>query len=147
MIKKLLAASALALFAASVFAGNNWHVDFEKAKNLAKEENKNILLDFTGSDWCGWCIKLDEEVFDKTAFKDYAKENLVLVEIDFPRSKEQSAETKAQNERLLQQFGVRGFPTIVILNSQGQKIAETGYRPGGAANYVAHLKNLISSKS
>ena len=73
---------------ATAFAGDGWLTDFEAAKAKAKAENKPMLLDFTGSDWCGWCVKLDKEVFSKAAFKDYADAELVLVEIDFPRNKE-----------------------------------------------------------
>src|SRR5687767_6717334 len=94
------------------FAATGWDDDYEKALAKAKAENKMVLLDFTGSDWCGWCIKLDKEVFSKKEFKDYAKENLVLVEVDFPQGKNQSKKLKEQNAKLKQEFGVRGFPTI-----------------------------------
>jgi thioredoxin-related protein len=118
--------------------------DFELAQTKAKEENKSLLLDFTGSDWCGWCIKLKDEVFSKSAFKDYAKESLVLVELDFPRNKKQSAEVKKQNEALAQKFGVRGFPTLILLSPEGELIGKTGYRQGGAEAYVEHLKEIAS---
>ena len=77
-----------------------WELNFEQAQARAKAENKPMLLDFTGSDWCGWCIRLDKEVFSQTEFKAYAAESLVLVELDFPRGKAQSAEIKAQNKAL-----------------------------------------------
>src|SRR5882672_6835374 len=75
-----------------------WLTDAKKAQEQAKAEKKLVLLDFTGSDWCGWCIRLNKEVFSKPEFQDYAAKNLVLVEVDFPRSKTQSAELKAQND-------------------------------------------------
>ena len=125
-------------------AGESWMTDFKAAKIKAKAENKNLLLDFTGSDWCGWCIKLDEEVFSEPAFKDYAKDHLVLVELDFPRGKQQSAELKAQNEGLAQQYGVRGFPSILILSADGELIKQTGYQAGGAEAYVEHIKSIIA---
>jgi len=125
-------------------ASEGWMTDFELAQTKAKEENKSLLLDFTGSDWCGWCIKLKDEVFSKSAFKDYAKESLVLVELDFPRNKKQSAEVKKQNEALAQKFGVRGFPTLILLSPEGELIGKTGYRQGGAEAYVEHLKEIAS---
>jgi len=125
-------------------ASDGWMTDFELAQTKAKEENKSLLLDFTGSDWCGWCIKLKDEVFSKSAFKDYAKESLVLVELDFPRNKKQSAEVKKQNEALAQKFGVRGFPTLILLSPEGELIGKTGYRQGGAEAYVEHLKEIAS---
>lgn len=127
-------------------ADGAWMSDFDAAKAKSKAENKPMLVDFTGSDWCGWCIKLDKEVFSKAAFKDYASENLILVEIDFPRRKEQSAELKAQNEALAEQYGIRGFPTILLMDSDGKVIERTGYRRGGPEKYVEHLKGILAGK-
>ena len=121
-----------------------WMTDFEAAKVKAKAENKPMLLDFTGSDWCGWCIKLDKEVFGEAAFKDYAAAELVLVELDFPEGKGQSAELKAQNEALAKQYGVRGFPTILLLSPDGKLIEKTGYERGGAEAYVEHIKGILA---
>lgn len=135
---------ALLGLAASAFAGDGWMTDFEAAKAKAKAENKPLLLDFTGSDWCGWCIKLDKEVFSKDAFKEYASAELVLVELDFPRGKEQPAELKAQNEKLAKQYGVRGFPTIVVLSPEGELIEKTGYQRGGPEAYVEHIKGILA---
>jgi thioredoxin-related protein len=121
-----------------------WMTDFEAAKAKASAEKKPLLVDFTGSDWCGWCIKLDNEVFSKKAFKDYAKENLILVEIDFPRKQAQTAALKAQNEALAKKYGVRGFPTILILDAAGEVIEQTGYRRGGPDKYIAHLQEILA---
>lgn len=134
-----------AVFAVGAHAASEWHDDFPKALERAQQENKFVLVDFSGSDWCGWCIKLDEEVFSKKAFKDYAKENLVLVLLDFPRRKELSKKIREQNEGLLKKYGVRGFPTVLILNPKGEVVGQTGYRRGGAEAYVAHLKELIEA--
>lgn len=123
----------------------DWMTDFEAAKAKAKAENKPILVDFTGSDWCGWCIKLDNEVFSKKAFKSYAAESLVLLEIDFPRKGDQSAALKAQNEALAEKYEIRGFPTILLIDHEGKVIERTGYQRGGAANYVEHLKGLLAA--
>lgn len=145
-IQKILSLCCVAFLglAASASAGDGWMTDFEAAQAKAKAENKPMLLDFTGSDWCGWCIKLDKEVFGKAAFKDYAAAELVLVELDFPRGKEQSAELKAQNEKLAQQYGIRGFPTILVLSPEGELIEKTGYQRGGAEAYVEHIKGILA---
>lgn len=130
--------------ASAAVAGEGWMTDFAAAKEKAKAEDKPMLLDFTGSDWCGWCIKLDKEVFDKAVFKEYAEAELILVELDFPKNKPQSAELKAQNEKLSKQYGVRGFPTILILSPDGELIKQTGYQRGGAEAYVEHIEEILS---
>ena len=121
----------------------NWTANLEKAIETAKAENKAVLVNFTGSDWCKWCFKLSDEVFSQDDFKEYADENLILVKLDFPRSISQSSETKAYNQSLAQKYGVQGFPTILIFNSQGNPVAKTGYQAGGAANYVNHIQSFL----
>src|SRR6266478_1722708 len=108
-----------------------WLTDVPKAVEKAKAENKLVMLDFTGSDWCGWCIKLHKEVFSQSEFADYAKKNLVLVEVDFPRRKEQSAELKKANQALQEKYKIDGFPTIIVLDGTGQKVGQLGFMPGG----------------
>lgn len=120
-----------------------WETDMEVAKKRAKEENKKILVDFTGSDWCGWCIKLKKEVFDKPEFQEYAQKNLVMLELDFPRKKELPAKEKEQNDKLSEEYQVEGFPTILVINARGKELARTGYVEGGPAKYVEHLKELL----
>src|SRR5215475_7748091 len=93
-----------------------WMTDLPKAQAKAKDEKKLVMLDFTGSDWCGWCIKLNKEVFSTPEFADYAKKNLVLVEVDFPRAKQQTAELKKANDALQEKYKIEGYPTIVVLN-------------------------------
>jgi protein disulfide-isomerase len=121
----------------------NWEDNLETALQKAKAENKAVLVNFTGSDWCQWCIKLSDEVFSKSEFEDYADENLILVRLDFPRSIEQSAETKAYNNQLAQKYGVQGFPTVLLFNSSGNLVKTTGYLPGGPVTYIDHLKNSL----
>jgi len=127
-------------------AGEGWIENFEAAKKQATKENKDILIDFTGSDWCGWCIRLKDEVFTKDAFKKEAPKHFVLLELDFPRGKKQSKELKAQNQELQSRFGVQGFPTIMLVDSKGRPYARTGYQRGGPESYVKHLGELRHQK-
>lgn len=131
---------ALLLTPLAAFGAEGWLTDFEAAKKQAAAEKKDILVDFTGSDWCGWCIKLDKEVFSTPAFK--AQKDFVLVSLDFPRRKEIPADQKAKNEALMRQWGVQGFPTIVLTNAAGEPYATTGYQPGGPEKYLPHLAEL-----
>lgn len=129
-------------------AGDLWVTDFEKAKATAAKEGKDLLIDFTGSDWCGWCIKLRKEVFDLDAFKTAGPKNFVLVELDFPQNKsKQSKETQEQNTKLQTQFGIRGFPSIVLADAQGRPYAQTGYQAGGPEKYLPHLDELRAVKA
>ncbi len=121
----------------------SWEEKLETALSKAQNENKFVLVNFTGSDWCIWCQRLNNEVFSQKEFENFAKEYLVLVKIDFPKNIEQSNETKLYNQKLLQQFGVEGFPTIFILDKNGNIKLRTGYLPGGTANYINHLKDYM----
>lgn len=125
-------------------SGANWLTDFEAAQSKAAAENKTMLLDFTGSDWCIWCIRLKDEVFTQQAFVDYAGEKLVLVRIDFPKKQTQPDALKKQNASLAEKYGIRGFPTVVLLSPVGELIETTGYRRGGPESYVAHLRDLLA---
>ena len=138
-------AVGMMVFAAMVgiASADEWQTDFAKASETAKKENKFMLLDFSGSDWCGWCMKLDSEVFKQNEFKTYAKQNLVCVLLDFPKKKAQSAEVKKQNEDLSRKYGIEGFPTIIVLSPEGELAGKTGYQPGGAKKYVENLKQII----
>ncbi len=127
---------------ASNQARAGWLTSLEQAQEQAKAEHKLVLLDFTGSDWCGWCKLLDKEVFSQAEFKAYASKNLVLVEVDFPRMKQIANATRAQNERLAIKYQVQGFPTIVVLNEDGKKVAEFGYMQGGPEAFIAQLEKL-----
>jgi len=124
-------------------AESDWLNDYTKAQEQAKAGNKILLLNFTGSDWCGWCIRFDKEVFSQPQFKEYARHNLVLVELDFPRAKAQSAELRKQNRQLAMQYEVVGFPTIIAVNSDGQKLWQyEGYFPGGPDAFIEELQKL-----
>jgi protein disulfide-isomerase len=149
-VMKALAVGVLSLVticaAAAVAADAEWMTDFTAAKKEAAARKVPIVADFSGSDWCGWCKKLDAEVFSKEEFKTYAKESLVLLLLDFPANKKLPESTVKQNEELQKRFGIQGFPTVVLLDADGKELARTGYQPGGAAAYVEHLKKLLAGK-
>jgi protein disulfide-isomerase len=119
-----------------------WETNLPEAQAKAKTENKLVIMDFTGSDWCPWCIKLKKEVFSTPEFQEYAKKNLVPVEVDFPRSKPQPAELKEANAKLQKKYKIEGYPTVIVLNSAGKKVGEMGYEPGGPQPFIAKLDAL-----
>jgi thioredoxin-related protein len=123
-------------------ARGGWTTDYKAALAGAADEHRNVFLFFTGSDWCGWCKKLNGEILSTPEFKAYAEAKLVLVELDFPRQKELPAAVKSQNQELQRQFGIKGFPTVMVLNSKGEHIGRLGYQPGGPEPFIARLKAL-----
>ena len=123
-------------------AKSGWLTNYDQAQKEAQSKNRLLLMDFTGSDWCGWCIMLDKEVFSKPEFKEYANKNLVLLELDFPRTKKMPPETTAQNERLLMKYGIQGFPTVVVFDSSGKPLGALGYQAGGPQAFIAELERL-----
>lgn len=134
------------LLIASVAASaqtSTWGQDYSAALAEAKKSGKPVLVNFSGSDWCKWCVALDKEVFSKEVFKDYAEDNLVLVLIDTPAKKELKSAVAKQNDELKKKFAIRGFPTVLLVDSEGKVLAQTGYQYGGAEKYVEHLKGLV----
>ncbi len=123
--------------------GLDWEIKIESALQKAKAENKYILVNFTGSDWCVWCKRLNDEVFSKPEFKEFAEKKLILVKIDFPKEKELPLDEKLYNQQLAQQFAVEGFPTIYILKNDGTAIYQTGYLAGGVRNYINDLERVM----
>jgi len=119
-----------------------WITSYEQGQQEAQAGNKLMLVDFTGSDWCGWCKLLDQEVFSQPEFKEYASKNLVLVEVDFPKRKRLPDEMKTRNMQLAYRYQVQGFPTIVLVNGDGQKVGELGYVAGGPAAFIAQLEKI-----
>ncbi|MCX8154906.1 MAG: thioredoxin family protein, partial [Verrucomicrobiae bacterium] len=113
---------------------------FNAALNQAKKENKLLFINFTGSDWCGWCKKLDAEVFSTPEFKEFAANNMVLLFVDFPAKKQLPEAQKKANDDLKKKYGVRGFPTIVVLNGQGEKVFEKVGYMAGVDKWLAALK-------
>lgn len=150
-MKKLLYTSlvmAMTATFAHAATGENWMTDFEAAKKKAAEENKDLLVDFTGSDWCGWCIKLDKEVFSEDVFKKGVDDKFVLVSLDYPRDKSKmSDELQKQNEELQKKFQIQGFPTILLMDAEGKPYARTGYQAGGPEKYLTHLDDLRNMRT
>lgn len=143
-IKSLLAALSYSVSAVASLAlgAEAWTTDFEAAKKAATEQKKDLLMSFTGSDWCGPCMMLDEEVFAKEDFLKTAQESYVLVNLDFPQKTTQEAALKQQNEKLAETYSIEGFPTVLLCDEQAKPYAVTGYQPGGSAAYLEHLKEL-----
>ena len=123
-----------------------WYDDFDLALKAAQTAQKKLYILFTGSDWCGWCIKLKENVLTKKAFLDYAKDNLVLVEVDFPENKPQMPVQKKANDALMRKYGVEGFPTILLLNGDGRELARLEYKNYTPEEYVEYIKDALKKK-
>ncbi len=137
---------AFSTFAISTVAHSEddlWTDDMEAALKQAADEDKDLIMNFTGSDWCVWCIKLEKEVFGEEEFKKKIVDDFVLVKLDFPNDKTKvSAETKQQNAAWKAKFSVAGFPSIFLVDSAGRPYAKTGYQKGGPGNYLKHVADL-----
>tara|TARA_R110002126_G_scaffold12375_4_gene53757 strand:+ start:4983 stop:6149 length:1167 start_codon:yes stop_codon:yes gene_type:complete len=142
----LLCLSTTALATPAV--DGDWVPDFDVAQALVQKggahEGRLLLVDFTGSDWCGWCIRLHDEVFAHESWQVAAAKDYVLVSLDFPRSAKLKAEVPnpQRNAELQAKYGVKGFPTILILTPDGEVLGRTGYRAGGPDAYWKHMVDL-----
>ena len=138
-MKKILVIAFLTLTSMSIQAQEEltWHTDMSKATDISIKENKPLFLFFTGSDWCGWCIRLQKEVFKTSEFIKWAKENVVLVELDFPRKNNQTDAVKTQNAQLQQQLQVRGYPTVWFVSATKTAEAKVNLNALGSSGYVA----------
>lgn len=143
-MKKIIALAITSFLLLQVRAAElSWSTDVPQALAKAKAEDKAVLLDFTGSDWCSWCIKFKKEAIDTKEFQDFAAKNLVLVELDFPQKKQQSDELKAANQALAKKYNVEGYPTFVVLNKDGKEIGrQVGYQPGGPKAFIAEIEGF-----
>jgi protein disulfide-isomerase len=151
------------LFSTLLFIGSSffaqvekltWHTDLEKAIEISTKEKKPLMLFFTGSDWCGWCMRLKKEVFETPEFENWAKNNVVLVELDFPRKIQQSSKIEKQNLELQQLLGVQGYPTVWFVNPTNkdgkinlEKLGSTGYVAGGPSSWLAGSNKIINELS
>lgn len=150
-MKKIIV--ALLLFAGSFAAEAQelvWETNVTKAMAISTETKKPLLLFFTGSDWCGWCIRLQKEVLRTPEFAAWAKENVVLVELDYPRKVPQTEDIKKQNNELQMAFGIQGFPTIILANATTKEgkvnfegIGSTGYVAGGPTAWLAVANGFL----
>ena len=130
-----------------------WQTDVNKAISISNKTKKPMLLFFTGSDWCGWCIRLQKEVLKTPEFATWANKNVVLVELDYPRRTPQSEEIKAQNNGMQQAFGIQGFPTIYFATAKMKEgkpsftgIGNTGYVAGGPTAWLAVADGILKTK-
>ncbi|MET0760518.1 MAG: thioredoxin family protein [Flavobacterium sp.] len=130
-----------------------WQTDVTKALEISKKTKKPLLLFFTGSDWCGWCIRLQKEVLKTPEFAAWAKDNVVLVELDFPRRTPLTPELQKQNNELVQLFEVRGYPTVWLVNAamkdgktNFEKLGSTGYVAGGPTAWLNVANSILKNK-
>ncbi|TDE15256.1 thioredoxin family protein [Dyadobacter psychrotolerans] len=139
--------STIVLTIISIF-GSEWKLDFSEAKSQAASEHKMILLSFSGSDWCGPCIKLTKDVFESTEFQTYASQKLVMVRADFPRQKKNQLEKSqvAKNEALAEKYNPKGlFPLTVLIDNKGNIVKEwEGYQPS-IPNFIADIRSHSGS--
>ncbi|MDB6017042.1 MAG: trxA [Pedosphaera sp.] len=147
IMKRLILSFAFTCATLSVMGAElEWLTDLPAAKAKAQRENKFVLLDFTGSDWCGWCMKLKKEVFDQPEFAAFANANLIMVEVDFPRHTSLAPAQQQANERLARTYNIEGYPTIILLKPNGQFAGQTGYLAGGPKAYAANLEKITGLK-
>lgn len=144
---KPLILAAVALAALPAFAAEGWLTSYDAAVKESKKTGKPILADFTGSDWCGWCMKLDKEVFATNEFKAWAKKNVVLLTLDFPQAKKQSEATKKQNQALAKKYSIQGFPTILFIKPDGKALGQYGYDQGGPKVWTANAAKIMKGKA
>ncbi len=152
-MSRLLLTLIIGLTISSTYAQNSnlvWTSNVMEAVDKSISEKKPMLLFFTGSDWCGWCKKLQAEVFERPEFAEWATKNVVLVELDFPRRTALSPELQVQNNELQQMFAVRGYPTIWLVNPSKEdnnvnfaKIGSTGYVAGGPGPWIATAEQIL----
>ena len=153
-MKKILIVALLILGAATLEAQElKWETNMEQASQIAIKTKKPLLMFFTGSDWCGWCIRLQNEVLKKPEFAAWAKENVVLLELDYPRRTPQLPEIQKQNMELQQMFEVRGYPTIWLANPSKkdgktnlEKLGSTGYVAGGPEKWLETANQILKKK-
>ena len=137
-----LALGVAAFCSTPVQADDVWFADFDQATEAAKKEGKDLLVDFTGSDWCGWCHRLHDEVFGFDEFLTEVQKHYVLVALDFPKAEEVKAQVPnpERNAELKTKYGVRGYPTILLMTAEGEVYAQTGYQEGGVEPYLKYLE-------
>ena len=119
-----------------------WLTDVSQAIEQSKVSGNPIFVFFTGKEWCSWCKKLERQVLSKDSFINYAKENLVLLELDFPRGRRNLPQKQIE---LARKFNIKGYPTVILMDSSTNKIAKTGYEAMSPEQYVDHIKALLKN--
>lgn len=122
-----------------------WYTNFDEASSVASKQQKPMVLYFTGSDWCGWCKKMDQEVFSSSDFQSAVGGKYIFVKLDFPMNQKLPESEMRQNAQLKQRYGVTGYPTVILVGSDGSFIGETGYRSGGGASYAEWLNTFFTN--
>ncbi|MBF03510.1 MAG: thioredoxin family protein [Flavobacterium sp.] len=154
-MKKITLFIIVTFFSLTTYAQElTWHTDMAKASELSLKKKKPMLLFFTGSDWCGWCIRLQKEVLQTPEFAKWAKKNVILVELDFPKRTPQDENLRAQNQNLQQMFGIRGYPTIWFVSPEKTKegkmnlkgLGSTGYVAGGPTKWLDGASKIVANK-
>ena len=152
-MKKIALLFAILFLGYSTQAQENqtWHTDIKKAIAISKKENKPMFLFFTGSDWCGWCIRLQKEVFKTPEFTAWAKDKVVLVDLDFPRRTPQDPAIQKQNAELQQIFAVQGYPTVWFVKptlkdgkNNLEQLGSSGYLAGGPSTWIENANSIVS---
>jgi len=141
MLRTLLCLSIAVLACAA-----DWTVGWKSASEQAAKANKPILADFTGSDWCGWCIKLKKEVFNTPEFAAWAKDNVILLEVDFPRTSALPKAQQIENQAMADKYKIEGFPTILLLSATGKVLGRLGYEAGGPSVWIPSAQKLIPTR-
>lgn len=144
MIKKYLILLFAFLMIMPLISDISWHANIEDALERAKKHDKRVFVFFTGSDWCTWCHRLRDEVFDHQEFQDYVKKNMEMVMLDFPRSIEQDKATEEYNQEQARKYGIRGFPSVIILEKDGEVAMQLGYQEGGPVKYVEYMQSVLN---
>jgi len=145
LLRAAVAPALVLSLAVSAMAGQ-WMTSYKSAIALSRKTGKPILADFTGSDWCGWCMKLHKEVFETPEFDAWAKKNVILLEVDYPEHKKQSRKIKKQNEKLAKKYQIDLYPTILFLNAKGVKLGRYGYEDGGPDNWTKKAEAMFKGK-
>ncbi len=147
MLAHLFLTAATAFASPATHRSDSWVADWDAAAKLAKESGKDLFVDFTGSDWCGWCIKLHEEVFSHEEFLKGVSDQFVLVALDYPQGDEAKAKVPNpdRNAELAKQYKISGYPTVLLMTPEGEVFGRSGYREGGAAPYVTHITEMRTS--
>jgi thioredoxin-related protein len=145
----LIAVITCSVFSGGLFSAEQktpWETDYAAAVQRAEKENKILLLNFTGSDWCRPCKQLAIEVLETPEMAAYGQTRIVMVYLDFPRRQELPPALKAQNEKLAEHFGVDGYPTVLLVTPNGMRLGSLGYMEGGPKTFIRAIERLAAKR-